>query len=702
VNVIETDSLGKLDLTFAPIRYFSPNAFGNRDKYYLRPLLFLPDGKVISSLNSFEGNFPRYFVRNRADGRQDNSFMPIEFRVPWAFCGIGLLGGNKLIIGAGNQDWHRYVPYVGTSRKNGIHAFNVKSSPAITGYAQGRVTQIVSPATGCNPTVPQKSARGMLIRSTPSGRIALSDTGGYYTIPLELGNHSVVQTIGNNQLQRQVCPVPPVAGHTFSLASAGSASLGNDFINQTYDCPRLDLKVLDPRFRLCSRTSFQIQYQNDGVAPQPNARIRVNLPEEIRILSASRPYIKDVDSSYVFDLGTLQPGQYGTITTVDTIACPAQPDSLARACFSARIEPLSLCANIDPATILWDGAWLDAVARYNSVNNKVRVVVYNKGSNMADSTTMRLTGPGLIYKDGKIKLAAGDSLVTLCEPAVQGSLQLQLAQPASCPLGSNSSLNHSGRGNARSFLNFGSGLLETYTVQACPIWRFSYDPNEKLVEPSGDIEPGTELDYTIHFENFGNDTAYAVTVEDTLPQGLDVKTIKLGASSDKYSLEMAGTEANPILYFHFREIKLTGKKQDSIRSKGQVSFRIRTKADVVRGSVISNRAHIYFDRNEAVTTEFVHSPIATLGVLTGNENVVHSNNQLILAPNPASRTVKIWFTKSRATVQNPVPVQIICLDGREVKQISYTGIQTEVTGLQPGVYIVQSAGSKPQKLIIVQ
>jgi hypothetical protein len=246
VNVIETDSLGQIDFSFTPVRYFSPNAFGNRDKYYMRPLLFLPDGKVISSLNSFQGNYTRYFLRNRADGRQDNSFMPIQFRVPWAFCGIGLLGGNKLIIGAGNQDWHRYIPYVGTSRKNGLHAFSINSSPANTGYAQGRVTQIVSPATGCNPTVPQKPARGMLIRSTPSGRIALSDTGGYYTIPLELGNHSVVQTIGNNQLQRQVCPVPPVAGHDFSLASAGAASLGNDFINQTYDCPRLDLKVLDP------------------------------------------------------------------------------------------------------------------------------------------------------------------------------------------------------------------------------------------------------------------------------------------------------------------------------------------------------------------------------------------------------------------------------------------------------------------------
>jgi uncharacterized repeat protein (TIGR01451 family) len=292
--------------------------------------------------------------------------------------------------------------------------------------------------------------------------------------------------------------------------------------------------------------------------------------------------------------------------------------------------------------------------------------------------------------------------VTFCDPAIQGSIQLQLAQPASCPLGSNSRLNHSGRGTARSFLNFGAGLLETYTVQACPVWRFSYDPNEKLVEPSGDIEPGTDLDYTIHFENFGNDTAYAVTVEDSLPAGLDVTTFKAGASSDKYEVEFGGDVNQPVVYFHFREIKLTGKKQDSIRSKGQVSFKIRSKDNVVRGSKISNRAHIYFDRNSAVTTEYVHSPIATLGVLTGNDNIIHSNNRMILAPNPASGTVKIWFTNSRATVQNPVPVNITSLDGREVKRLIYTGSQIEVTGLEPGVYIVQSAGSKPQKLIIVQ
>jgi uncharacterized repeat protein (TIGR01451 family) len=718
VNVLETDSTGNLDYAFTPKIFFVPDAYGGRSKYYAAPVKYTPDGKMLAFLHKISDVYPTpigdILIRLQASGKQDNSFMPIKgnlfvvlspFNVP-EMCSLGILG-DRLLMGVQNfnKTAIRYTPpfaLVGTSFKNGIHAFGLKSTPANTGYIQGRVTQVVSPATGCNPTVAQKSLNGMVIRTAPSNRIALTDTGGYYSIPVLMGNHTVNQTIENNFLQRQVCPVPPTMAHNASIPSAGSASLGNDFINQTYACPRLDLKVLDPRFRLCSRTSFQIQYKNDGIAPQPNARIRVNLPEEIRILSASRPYTKDVDSSYVFDLGTLQPGQYGTITTVDTIACPAQPDSLARACFSARIEPLSLCANIDPASILWDGAWLDAVARYNPTSNKVRVVVYNKGANMADSTVMKLTGPGMIYKDGKIKLAAGDSLVTLCEPALQGSIQLQLAQPASCPLGSNSSLNHSGRGTARSFLNFGPGLLETYTAQACPTWRFSYDPNEKLVEPSGDIEPGTDLDYTIHFENYGNDTAYAVTVVDSLPAGLDVTTFRRGASSDKYELEMGGDVNQPIVYFHFREIKLTGKKQDSIRSKGQVSFKIRSNDNVVRGSKISNRAHIYFDRNAAVTTEYVHSPIATLGLVSGNENILHSNNRMILAPNPASGTVKIWFTNSGATVQNPVPVQIISLDGREVKQISYTGIQTEVSGLHPGVYIVQSAGSRPQKLIIVQ
>ena len=44
-------------------------------------------------------------------------------------------------------------------------------------------------------------------------------------------------------------------------------------------------------------------------------------------------------------------------------------------------------------------------------------------------------------------------------------------------------------------------------MQQCPSYRYSYDPNEKLVSPEGPVELGAELTYTIHFENYGNDTS---------------------------------------------------------------------------------------------------------------------------------------------------------------------------------------------------
>lgn len=705
VNVIETDSTGKLDTSVPTKVFFVPDAFGGRQKLFACPVLYQSDGKMITLLKLIAADLGQVYIRLKADGKQDNSFMPIRGHFYLNYGNYHGILGDRFLIGVNNLNWagYQYTPrisFFGTTFKNGVLAFNLHATPANTGYVQGRVTQVVSPAVGCNPTSTQHSARGVFIKSGVNKPIALTDTGGYYLLALDTGHHAISQNIQNNFLERQVCPTPPTAGYNVHLPSSGSASLGNDFINQTFDCPRLDLKILEPRFRLCSRTMMQLQYQNDGVAAQPNARIRINLSEEVKILSANRPFTKDSDSSYVFDLGTLQAGHHGVIIMEDSIGCPAQPDSMARACYSARIEPLSLCSNIDPATLLWDGAWLDAVARYNPGLNKVRVVIYNKGTSMADSSTLKLVGPGVWYRNGKFKLAAGDSLVTLCDPAIQGSIQLQLQQTVACPLGSTSSLFHSGRGLARSFLNFGSGLLETYTVQACPTFRFSWDPNEKLVQPEGNIEPGTELDYTIHFENYGNDTAYAVTVEDTLPSGLDVSTLKLGASSDKYELNIVGTENSPVLYFNFREIKLTGKKQDSIRSKGQLSFKIKTKADVARGSVISNRAHIYFDRNEAVTTEFVHSPIAQLGSVLENKQAQKSENRMILAPNPARGSAKIWFTQVKAGKAQTVRISTV--DGKQVEELTAFNGQAEVKGLSPGIYIVTSEGVKPQRLIVIE
>ncbi len=44
----------------------------------------------------------------------------------------------------------------------------------------------------------------------------------------------------------------------------------------------------------------------------------------------------------------------------------------------------------------------------------------------------------------------------------------------------------------------------------------SYDPNEMAVTPQGTIPSGTQLQYTIQFENTGNDTAQNIYIMDTL------------------------------------------------------------------------------------------------------------------------------------------------------------------------------------------
>ena len=612
--------------------------------------------------------------------------------------------GDRLYLGGINFNYlestnqAEHYTY-GNAPKNGLAAFRLSQRPANTGFVIGRAEQTVSPNTGCAPPGLRCPARGMVVTSQPGNRIALADTAGNYTLVVDTGRYAVSQSIANNFLQRQVCPAAQ-APRQAHIVSNGQAIIGQDFINQTFDCPRLDLQVLQPRFRLCSKSYIRLQYQNDGVAEEPSARIRLNLPPEVRILSSNRAYRVDADSSYVFDLGRLGAGQHGELLLRDTVSCIASPDSFARACYSARIEPLSLCSRIDAATLNWDGAWLDAVAQYIPLLDQTRVVIKNRGTAMADSTPAQLFSNNYRFLS-KVKLGAGDSLVVLVPPAIRGNISLLLTQTPNCPLGSNSTLTHSGRNEARAFLHFGSGLLESYTVQACPTFRYSLDPNEKVVEPAGAVEPGTRLDYTIYFENYGNDTAYAVSVEDSLPAGLDVKSIKLGASSHPYQLEVEGTTAQPVLYFNFNPIKLTGKRQDSVLSKGQVQFSISTRPGVARGSVVSNRAHIYFDRNQAVTTAYARTPIAGESITSIKAKKADAPG-ITIYPNPTqgSCRIKLDVYKGQAGSQT---LRLLTLQGQRVLERKINGqAELQLSGLPPGIYLVLVDGLKAERLIIVR
>jgi uncharacterized repeat protein (TIGR01451 family) len=361
------------------------------------------------------------------------------------------------------------------------------------------------------------------------------------------------------------------------------------------------------------------------------------------------------------------------------------------------MEPLSVCGEVAAANISWNGAWLDAKAQYNQSTGNVRFAVYNRGSNMTDSTTFRFS-PGQATLPSKIKLLAGDSLVFFVPGIDVGRYRLDLAQPQNCPLGTDGVLVHAGRTTAPFYLSFGNGWFMGQTATACPAFRFSYDPNEKVVEPIDPVDPGTELNYTIHFENYGNDTAYAVVVTDTLPAGVDISSFRMVGSSHECRPSIDGTTGHPIVNFNFLPIRLPGKKQDSVLSKGQVDFKIRLKDNVALGSVHQNKAHIYFDRNEPIITNTTVTKVRNPDETTEVQERLGDEKRMMLFPNPTRHLLSVVLPTGYESTE----IQIGDIQGRICLKRHISRIGTiDVSTLQGGVYMVRANGLKTERLIVI-
>ncbi|MBK8347035.1 MAG: T9SS type A sorting domain-containing protein [Saprospiraceae bacterium] len=142
------------------------------------------------------------------------------------------------------------------------------------------------------------------------------------------------------------------------------------------------------------------------------------------------------------------------------------------------------------------------------------------------------------------------------------------------------------------------------------IIRCSYDPNDKRSWPDriGNENytlKSEKLDYTIRFQNNGNDTAYYVRIVDVLDNGVDKHSLFIKASSHQVETFMIGDTLN----FVFDNIFLPDSTTNFRASQGYISFSLSSKKDIVTGSVITNKASIYFDKNLPIITNNVVNTI---------------------------------------------------------------------------------------------
>jgi hypothetical protein len=215
----------------------------------------------------------------------------------------------------------------------------------------------------------------------------------------------------------------------------------------------------------------------------------------------------------------------------------------------------------------------------------------------------------------------------------------------------------------------------------------SYDPNYIAVTPRGCLQPGvTKLTYAIHFENTGNDTAFNIYVLDTLPDYVDVKSLRMLTASAAMNISILKPSGYTVVKFDFPNINLLDSSHHG-QCEGMLMYSINVKAGLPDGTYIPNSAGIYFDDNEVVLTNAVSNRI---GCPTSVTNVSRENG-IDIYPNPAYTEFTIRADNSlyhTATLSNTL--------GGVISQQALQSRQTiiDVHGLPAGVYYITLTGNK--------
>jgi len=201
-----------------------------------------------------------------------------------------------------------------------------------------------------------------------------------------------------------------------------------------------------------------------------------------------------------------------------------------------------------------------------------------------------------------------------------------------------------------------------------PILLCAYDPNDKLVSPDRSGETNytlfeESLEYTIRFQNTGNDTAFNIIIRDTLDPNLNWNTFRPLSSSHPYTVTR---NDQGVLAFDFRNIMLPDSNVNFITSQGFVKFLIDPNSGLSENTVIENTAHIYFDFNAPIVTNTIISTMVSELPITSTKNLDRSSFPPIsLFPNPSTGIFNFGIPE-----EIPLPLTLVITDtyGREIKR----------------------------------
>ncbi|MDX5321405.1 MAG: T9SS type A sorting domain-containing protein [Bacteroidota bacterium] len=214
--------------------------------------------------------------------------------------------------------------------------------------------------------------------------------------------------------------------------------------------------------------------------------------------------------------------------------------------------------------------------------------------------------------------------------------------------------------------------------------RGAFDPNDKQNFPSGEVNSTIkEIKYHIRFQNTGTDTAYRVTIVDTIDFNLMPIYFRVINTSHRALIDIKVIDN--VQYFTFDDILLPDSSVDFDGSQGFVTYIAGVRPNIDKGDSITNKAYIYFDYQKAIETNQVSN------VIIEEESFVpapiHVDPRFKLYPNPSNGR----FTISNLT-DDRVEAYLYDALGRQLGQYTLEGkvdLDISLPSASQGMYILR-------------
>lgn len=203
----------------------------------------------------------------------------------------------------------------------------------------------------------------------------------------------------------------------------------------------------------------------------------------------------------------------------------------------------------------------------------------------------------------------------------------------------------------------------------------SFDPNDKTCLEGTTIpleKNGDYLHYLIRFENTGTYPAENIVVKDLIDINVfDFNTLQISETS--HSCVTRITNPNQV-EFIFENINLPF---DDAANDGFVAFKIKTKPTITEGTLLLNKADIFFDYNFPITTNEYVTSVQTLDVQDINDVAI------LLYPNPVE---DILTFNSKEEI---IKIEIYDVVGRIIQIQSVSEHKVDLSALKSGNYLIK-------------